>query len=168
MGLDMYAYTIREDLVEGLPDYGIHLEDQVLKALNYEFPAAEPTSAAELQAERERRRIYIEQAIEDGLYNPDFAYWRKFNHLHGWMEQLYSKKCPPEEQESFNCVTLRLRLEDLEQLEQDAPNLCPTAGFFFGSLEPLTPEDLEEIQEFIAKARAAIAAGYAVFYDSWW
>ena len=46
-----------------------------------------------------------------------FAYWRKFNHLHGWMEKLYRQKGG--KADVFNCCTVRLELEDLERLEAD-------------------------------------------------
>ena len=96
-----------------------------------------------------------------------FAYWRKFNHLHGWMEELYREKGGS--QEVFNCCTVRLELEDLARLEADlnGDKLKYTPGFFFGDDE-IYPEDIEEIKAFIEKSRAAISAGLAVFYDSWW
>ncbi|WP_197272088.1 phosphoglycerate kinase [Neisseria sp. 83E34] len=97
----------------------------------------------------------------------DIAYWRKFNHLHGWMEELYREKGGQEE--IFNCRTVRLELEDLERLEQALDNneLEHTPGFFFGG-EEVYPEDIEDTKKFIAAAREVIANGLAVFYDSWW
>ncbi|QEY25807.1 phosphoglycerate kinase [Neisseria zalophi] len=97
----------------------------------------------------------------------DIAYWRKYNHLHGWMEKLYRIKGGKEE--VFNCRTVRLDLTDLERLEQALENdeLEYTPGFFFGGKE-VYAEDIEETKKFIAVARDAIANGLAVFYDSWW
>ncbi|UOO76501.1 phosphoglycerate kinase [Neisseria sp. Dent CA1/247] len=65
----------------------------------------------------------------------DIAYWRKFNHLHGWMEELYREKGGQDE--VFNCRTVRLELADLERLEQalDNDELEYTPGFFFGGEE---------------------------------
>lgn len=108
---------------------------------------------------------------EDGfsriIDDRDFAYWRKFNALHGWMQRLYYAKGGTAE--SFNCVVVRLTEEDLDQLAADARagNLSPTSGFFFGS-QTLEPEDLEEVYAFVGKALGAIKAGDAVYYDSWW
>lgn len=107
-------------------------------------------------------------------YQPDadrkseeIFYWRKFNALHGWMHDLYRDKGgrSPE----FNCNTVRLNEIDLDTLQGMAlaGELKPTEGFFFGPQE-VNLEDLESINEFIDKARAAIADGKAVFYDSWW
>lgn len=107
-------------------------------------------------------------------YQPDadrekteLFYWRKFNALHGWMEDLYRLKGGT--RGDFNCTTVRLDLKDLDRLEMDTGSnkLVPRNGFFFGS-QDIYPEDLESVAEFVAKAREAITDGKAVFYDSWW
>lgn len=105
-------------------------------------------------------------------YTPDadrkseeLYYWRKFNALHGWMEQLYRSKGGAKA--SFNCTTVRLTSDDLDTLERGVNELQPVEGFFFGE-QTIYPEDLESIADFIAKARQALADGKAVFYDSWW
>jgi hypothetical protein len=98
-------------------------------------------------------------------HTTDLHYWRKFNALHGWMEQLYRAKGGTAE--SFNCNTVRLTSEDLDKLERDANSLQPVAGFFFGE-QTVAPDHLDTITEFTAKARQAIADGMAVYYDSWW
>jgi hypothetical protein len=95
------------------------------------------------------------------------SYWRKFNALHGWMEDLYRQKGGSKE--SFNCTTVRLTANDLDRLEMDTGNnkLIPVNGFFFGAQE-IFPEDLESVGDFVKMARQALADGKAVFYDSWW
>lgn len=106
---------------------------------------------------------------EDGR-EEDFEelyYWRKHHDLHGWMEKLYRNKGGTAE--SFNCVPVRLHPHDLDALQFDLldGSLPETTGFFFGN----NPPDLESMSEdlkFIQKARDAIAAGDAVYYDSWW
>lgn len=92
-------------------------------------------------------------------------YWRKHPNLHGWMEALYREKGGTDE--SFNCNTVRLTVEDLKRLseEVDLGTLPPTSGFFFGSS---TPEDRNRDIEFIGKAFDEIKKGRAVYYDSWW
>lgn len=89
-------------------------------------------------------------------------YWRKHPNLHGWMENLYFEKGGTE---LFNCIALTL--EDLNRLEADvqAGNLPQTSGFFFGASDG---SEREDDLAFIAAARAAIAEGKTVFYDSWW
>ena len=107
----------------------------------------------------------VDVALGDGA--DQISYWRKFNALHGWMEDLYRLKGGSKE--SFNCTTLRLDLKDLERLEMDTGNnkLVPRNGFFFGSQE-IYPEDLESVADFVKVAKQSIAEGKAVFYDSWW
>jgi len=97
-----------------------------------------------------------------------FAYWRKFNHLHGWMEQLYRKKNGVDPQ--FNCVIVRLMPEDIDLLESMASlkALPATPGFFFGAYDSFNDEDKEEVLAFVHKAREAFKEGKAVLYDSWW
>ena len=97
----------------------------------------------------------------------DIAYWRKFNHLHGWMEKLYEEKGG--KGNPFNCANVRLNADDLDRLEQalDEGTLEYTPGFFFGGDE-IPPDYVADTRIFIVKARAALAGGQAVFYDCWW
>ncbi len=101
------------------------------------------------------------------IVDRDFAYWRKFNALHGWMERLYNEKGGTER---FNCQFVRLELGDIDRLESDAKakRLEPTVGFFFGPQDPFSDDDRDEVLEFCTKARAALNEGFALYYDSWW
>lgn len=94
-------------------------------------------------------------------------YWRKHHDLHGWMERLYRNKGGAAE--TFNCVPVRLYPHDLDALQFDLLNnkLPVTQGFFFGD-NPPDDESLSNDLKFIQAARDAIAAGDAVYYDSWW
>lgn len=94
-------------------------------------------------------------------------YWRKFNHLHGWMHRLYTAKGGTDP--DFNCVSVRVSLEDLEQLEKDARtgNLPAAKGFFFGGPD-YYPEDHESLLRFIEEAREAINDGYDIYYSAWY
>ena len=128
------------------------------------------TAPAELVGDEQvdmNDRLFSEGKPVAGV-DTDFAYWRKFNHLHGWMEKLYRSKGG--ESADFNCNTVRLMPADLDRLEAMASMkvLAPTAGFFFGGQEEFNDEDKQEVLDFIAKARQAIADGKAVVYDSWW
>lgn len=97
----------------------------------------------------------------------ELAYWRKHHDLHGWMERLYRAKGGIKE--SFNCVPIRLSMDDLNRLENDVLNnsLPETQGFFFGT-NPPDEYSREQDMLFIAKAKISIASGAAVYYDSWW
>ena len=102
---------------------------------------------------------------EDDL--EELAYWRKHHDLHGWMERLYREKGGTKE--SFNCVKVRLTMEDLQRLAVDVTKgrLPETTGFFFGD-NPPDPDSVAQDMEFIGKAMAVVAVGDAVYYDSWW
>jgi hypothetical protein len=109
----------------------------------------------------------INYGTDNEIDKTELFYWRKFNALHGWMEDLYRLKGGAKE--SFNCTTVRLNSLDLDRLEMDTGNnkLVPINGFFFGDQE-IYPEQLESVADFIAKAREALDYDKAVFYDSWW
>ena len=97
----------------------------------------------------------------------EMYYWRKHHDLHGWMERLYRAKGGTKE--SFNCVSVRLTMDDLNLLEHDVLNnkLPETQGFFFGT-NPPDEYSVQQDMEFISKAKITIAMGDAVYYDSWW
>ena len=97
----------------------------------------------------------------------ELYYWRKFNALHGWMEDLYYSKGGKSQE--FNCDNVQLTADDLDDLEEVLKKglLRPVDGFFFGS-QTVEPEYVESAQEFIVKARAALAEGLTVYYSSWW
>jgi hypothetical protein len=118
-------------------------------------------------------RVKKEDAVSDFQYRYDdedqpleIHYWRKHPNLHGWMEDLYISKGGTEE---FNCVPVRLTIEDLEDLEKAIRNkeLPNTSGFFFGKSQEDEEEFADDLQ-FITDARQAITDGYEVFYNSWW
>ncbi len=101
-------------------------------------------------------------------YRPKlFASWRKFNHLHGWMQRLYDAKggASPD----FNCNTVRITAPEIDLLEVAWTNgeLTATEGFFFGD-DRWESEHDKELWAFIAAARVCLASGEAVIYDSWW
>lgn len=97
----------------------------------------------------------------------EIAYWRKHHDLHGWMERFYRDNGGAAE--SFNCIPVRLTLEDLDALQADLMKsaLPETSGFFFGN-NPPDEDSLREDLIFIAKARVEIVMGREVYYDSWW
>jgi hypothetical protein len=112
-------------------------------------------------------------AVDDFEYKDDSTreemhYWRKHNALHAWMEALYRRKGG--DAPTFNCVYVRLTLEDLLELIKDIQNkaLIPTAGFFFGSLHYYDDDYASSDIEFAHKAIAEISLGNAVYYTSWW
>lgn len=108
----------------------------------------------------------VDQSLE-GLDTREMFYWRKFNHLHGWMARLYRDKGGTKP--SFNCTTVRLTIKDLETLLQDGfeGKLTYTPGSFFGVSE-LHPDDVDSLYSFVKQGREEIISGNAVYYYSWW
>lgn len=102
--------------------------------------------------------------IPEGIEAEEIAYWRKHPNLHGWMENLYASRGGSE---VFNCISIQLKMEDIERLEKDilTNSLPDTEGFFFGKSRYW--HAVEDMQ-FIGKAKLALADGYIVYYSSWW
>ena len=139
MGLDMYAYAGRKGQMNEFYEQDIQFNRETN---DWDVPAG-------------------------GVQKPrELAYWRKHPNLHGWFEKLAERKNL--DYGTFNGIELELTLEDLHLLENDVERgrLPATSGFFFGndSDQYYKPHDLKFIQD----ARAAIAAGEQVFYNSSW
>ncbi len=144
MGLDMYAYAIDKEIVGD-------------REIDFSLGYGSQNSLFSSECE------YDDVVALGGLRR--LKYWRKFNHLHGWMHRLYNKKGGTGE---FNCVGLCLNEEDLKLLKEDAENLEPTSGFFFGAIYPIEPEEVDDIRNFVEMALEEIKNGKVVVYDSWW
>ena len=113
------------------------------------------------------KREYNHETLTETITKTEIAYWRKHNALEGWMAELYESRGGDGE---FNCETLHLYPEDLDNLEKvvKAGDLPETVGFFFGDCTKDNEECKENDLEFIAKARKCLARGYEVEYTSWW
>lgn len=92
----------------------------------------------------------------------EVVYWRKHHDLHRWMERLYYKRGGKEE---FNLVPLFLSKDDLDRLEQDIiNNRLQYTTSFFSSTEEAKNYDLKAVKS----AKACLALGNLVYYNSWW
>lgn len=141
MGLDMYAYKAKKEYVKPSklhPLHWVHIEDPEKE--NEWFIA-------------ENSNVFI-----------DLGYWRKFNALHAYMEDLYKNQGGKDE---FNCIMLHLTEDDLNDLEKNLNNPEPVEGFFSG-LQEIHSKDIKTTKVFIKEAKEAIKEGYMIFYDSWW
>lgn len=107
-----------------------------------------------------------EFSVPTEVERTEIAYWRKFNALHGYMEDKYRDAGQVGD---FNCIPLQLTPADIDALESVIRDgkLEPRQGFFFGAQE-VYPEDIEATIKFIEDARDAFADGQDVYYDSWW
>lgn len=111
-------------------------------------------------------KAQVDLELKSGVERNVFTYWRKFNHLHGWMNKLYEAKDGKDEE--FNLSSVRLTKKDLKQLEKNwkAGKLTATAGFFFGSSEWYKNYDTS-LEKFLIDARALIDEGKIVYYYAW-
>jgi hypothetical protein len=119
---------------------------------------------------------FTQEITADNEVEPiEFAYWRKHNALHGWMESKWENSEEFVADESFNCVNFELSKEDLKELEELVTSeklySMGKGGFFFGStnyeqddIDYYKPIDLK----FIEEAKEYLAEGNTVFYSSWW
>ena len=112
------------------------------------------------------KREYNHETLTETIVKTEIGYWRKHNALEGYMADLYRTKTG--DQGEFNCKTLTLDSNDLDNLEKSLDNeaLPETVGFFFGA--DADDHYAEADREFIVQARAAIKQGYKVIYSSWW
>ena len=95
----------------------------------------------------------------------EIAYWREFDELHCWMENLARRKGFRGE---FDCVPVLLTPADLDQLESDleAELLQPVDGLT-SEEKPIYLENVEATRVFITRARKCHESGRDVSYDSW-
>ena len=169
MGLDMYVSRVKASLVNASDETDCPIMDRAMKAMGFKTKSEDELSKMSDDAvtiywdKWQKARNKIENK---GLVDNDFYYWRKFNALHGWMENLYREKGGTS---VFNCTNVRLTTEDLDRLTNDtkANKLTAVEGFFFGDQE-IYLEDLESIHDFVTKGKEALDEGYVLFYDSWW
>lgn len=97
----------------------------------------------------------------------DIGYWRKANHIHGYMEDLYYKLGGSSS--SFNTNTVKLSILDIVDLCRRIidNDLSVTEGFFFGGDNKPKETDTESLIIFL-NAIKEIEMGQDVYYSSWW
>lgn len=119
---------------------------------------------------------YIVGTVPDNW--EEIANWRKFNALHGWMEEMARSagyKRPNFDPTStingnqLNNVAVKLSPELIDCLEYDIDHdlLKPHNGFYFGELR-IYPEHVADARVFIANARTAFSAKQSVYYYADW
>jgi len=113
------------------------------------------------------RNKQTDQPITDEMEPVDIGYWRKANHIHGYMENLYYIKGGVGS--TFNCQTVRLSIIDLVELckhiiDNDLP---VTKGFFFGDDNRPTEVDTQSLT-ILLNAIKEIEMGKDVYYHAWW
>ena len=138
MGLDQFAYRIKEGLVEDEVDF----------------------STEEYNEETKDYDVVVDKT--------EIHYWRKRPSIQGWMQNLYESKGG--ENPEFNCVNVKVDMEDLLELQREIVEGSLSehfhGGFFFG--EEKSSDMKEDDLEFVSKAIIAITDGDEIYYSSWW
>tara|TARA_R110002012_G_scaffold291325_1_gene485688 strand:+ start:543 stop:914 length:372 start_codon:yes stop_codon:yes gene_type:complete len=110
---------------------------------------------------------YNSDTVTEKITKIKIAQWRKHNALEGYMSALFKSKGGDGE---FNCRTLPLDNDDLNELEETINNkeLPETEGFFFGNDTSKDEECNAQDKQFIDDAREALENGWQIEYTSWW
>jgi len=113
------------------------------------------------------KRDYNHEEKTETITKIEIAYWRKHNALEGYMCDLFRSKGGDGE---FNCRTLPLDNDDLDELEETINNkeLPETEGFFFGNDTSKDEECNAQDKQFIDDARKALEDEWDIEYTSWW
>ena len=113
------------------------------------------------------KRDYNYEEKTETITKVEIAYWRKHNALEGYMCDLFRSKGGDGE---FNCRTLPLNNDDLNELEEtiNKKELPETEGFFFGNDTSQDEECNAQDKQFIDDARKALYDGWEIEYTSWW
>ena len=88
--------------------------------------------------------------------------WRKHADLQGFMEQIWMDRGG---RGDFNCVDLKLTIDNLTELQSKHKNLPTATGFFWGAS---TDYKVEQTEHFINEAMRLHSEGWEIIYSSWW
>lgn len=96
-------------------------------------------------------------------FKESFKYWRNHIALNRWFGLLFQKKGGGHARD-FNCQSIQLTTEDLNELESDLKNdFMPYTG---NPEDDLSEEQVADYLSFIEEAKEYISQGYTVIYYS--
>lgn len=96
----------------------------------------------------------------------EIKYYRKFNALHGLLDDLYLSRGGSD----MNCVLVNVNLEDVNLIKEHCLNktLEPREGFFWGSQDPVTDEEYEELYNLTILMEEMLSEGWIIGYCGYW
>lgn len=159
MGLDMYLYRMGKDKHKAICDHNVK-ESEFNKKWNFlnEYPKKDngweiddekctdeqKSVLKEFDKEcKELNKLYHE--VWDGIN--EYAYWRKFNALHGYIVRKFANGVDECQEIMLTADNINTLVEDLEKtlktinevgidnVDVTTLEIRPTGGFFFGSTE---------------------------------
>lgn len=102
----------------------------------------------------------------DKFVMKEIKYYRKFNALHGLLNDLYLCRGGSD----MNCVLVNVSLEDVNLIKERCLNktLKPQEGFFWGSQQPVSDEEYEELYDLTILMEDLISDGWIIGYCGDW
>ena len=96
----------------------------------------------------------------------EIKYYRKFNALHGLLNDLYLKRGGGD----MNCVLVNISLSDIKLIRENCLNktLKPQVGFFWGNQEPVSDEEYEDLYTLTVEMEELNSEGWYVAYCGDW
>ena len=102
----------------------------------------------------------------DKFVMKEIKYYRKFNALHGLLNDLYLSRGGSD----MNCVLVNVNLEDVNLIKEHCLNktLEPREGFFWGRQDPVTDEEHEELYDLTILMKELLSEGWVIGYRGDW
>ena len=96
----------------------------------------------------------------------EIKYYRKFNALHGLLNDLYLNRggC------DMNCVLVNVSLFDINFIKEHCLNktLKPQEGFFWGNQDPISDEEYEDLYNLTVEMEQLFGQGWIIGYCGDW
>lgn len=96
----------------------------------------------------------------------EIKYYRKFNALHGLLNDLYLNRGGVD----MNCALVNVSLYDINLIREHCLNksLKPQEGFFWGRQDLVTDEEYSELLELVEEMESPIGEGWIIGYCGDW
>ena len=96
----------------------------------------------------------------------EIKYYRKFNALHGLLNDLYLNRGGVD----MNCALVNVSLYDINYIKEHCLNksLKPQEGFFWGRQDPVTDEEYSELLELVEEMENLSGEGWTIAYCGDW
>lgn len=96
----------------------------------------------------------------------EIKYYRKFNALHGLLNDLHLNRGGVD----MNCALVNVGLYDINLIREHCLNktLKPQEGFFWGRQDPVTDEEYSELLELVEEMESLIEEGWIIGYCGDW
>ena len=96
----------------------------------------------------------------------EIKYYRKFNALHGLLNDLYLNRGGVD----MNCALVNVGLYDINLIREHclSKTLKPQEGFFWGRQGTVTDEEYSELLELVEEMESLIGEGWTIGYCGDW